>query len=144
MGNNGFEFHDNSVEVKKILQANINRGLGKAALIVEAQAKANVTAAGRVDSGQLRDRINHKVVGSGNETTAQIGSNEKHAIYNEFGTGEFAENGAGRKGGWFFTSPDGSTHFTRGLKPAKFMRNAFRSKKKQTQQIISDEIGKGL
>ncbi len=59
----------------------------------------------------------------------------------EFGTGEFAENGSGRKGGWFFQSSDGKWHFTKGQRPQKFLRNAFRQNKNNIIEILGKEYG---
>ncbi len=58
-------------------------------------AKQNITEARRVDTGTLRNSINHKVVES--EKAVYIGSNQSYAIYNELGTGIYAEGGKGRK-----------------------------------------------
>lgn len=130
-----------------LIDENVERALITGSELVRSQAKANVTAAGRVDTGRLRDDINYKLVKDEHYTggmASQIGSPEEYAIYNEFGTGEFAENGAGRKGGWFYHDPDGTPHFTKGLTPIKFMRNAFRDTKQEVQSVYQQELGKGM
>jgi len=73
-----------------------------------------------VDTGRLKGSINYKV--NRNEMTVRIGTNVEYAPYIEFGTGEFAESGQGRKGGWYFTTPEGKTFFTYGNKPQPFLR----------------------
>lgn len=58
-------------------------------------AKSNITAAGRVDTGNLRNSMEH-VVRSGEECV-YVGTNSEYAIYNELGTGEFIEGGGRKK-----------------------------------------------
>jgi len=91
-----------------------------------------------VDTEYLRGSIFRRV--NVQEVYAIIGTNVEYALYVEFGTGERAENGQGRKGGWFFVSdrpqlagwlkPLGKTkdgkflYFTYGNKPHPFLRPA--------------------
>lgn len=58
-----------------------------------------------------------------------IGSALENAIWEEFGTGEYALNGDGRKGGWAYTDRKGETHFTHGKKPNRALWNAFQTLK---------------
>lgn len=46
-----------------------------------------------------------------------------YAIYNEFGTGIYADNGQGREDGWVYPIGDGEFRFTRGLPPKYFVRD---------------------
>jgi HK97 gp10 family phage protein len=137
-----FQFKDNSENVKRQMQANIDRALLKAAMLIQGQAKANVRSVN--GSGHLRDSIIYVKEGSGDETVMQIGSGLTYAMYQEFGTGEFAENGAGRKGGWIYKAENGKFYHTTGVKPQKFMRDAFRANKGRVKDIISQEMGNGL
>ncbi|MFK4936061.1 HK97-gp10 family putative phage morphogenesis protein [Lactococcus garvieae] len=130
-----------------MLDKNVEAVLIASSEIVRSQAKANVTAAGRVDTGKLRDDIDYKLRKDGQvvgDMVSDVGSPDNHAIYNELGTGEFADNGAGRKGGWYYPGSDGKMHFTKGLKPIHFMRNAFRSTKSEVQSVMKSGLGKGL
>lgn len=43
-----------------------------------------------------------------------VASDSMNAVYEEFGTGEYALNGKGRKGGWWYRDERGKWHFTRG------------------------------
>ena len=131
-----FKFTDNSKAVKAEMQATMQKALESAALIVEASAKALAP----VDSGELRDKIDHNVKNTANGPTATIGSPLDYALYVEYGTGEKAENGAGRKGGWSYQTPDGEWHFTRGSEPQPFLRPAFRNNKTKVQDIIGKEF----
>lgn len=64
--------------------------------------KANITAAGRVDTGQYRNSITHRV--KPDENAVYIGSNLEHAIYNEVGTGRYASDGSGGLGYWVYVA----------------------------------------
>ena len=113
------------------------RALESAALIVEASAKALAPVG---ESGELRDKIDHNVKNTANGPTATIGSPLDYAMYVEYGTGEKAENGAGRKGGWSYQTPDGEWHHTNGMDPQPFLRPAFRQNKTKVQDIIGKEF----
>lgn len=108
-----------------------------ACLIVEAAAKANAPVG---TSGELRDKIDHVVKQSGGIITGQIGSPTDYAMYVEYGTGEFAENGAGRKGGWSYQTPDGEWHHTDGMQPQPFLRPAFRENKANIENVIGKKF----
>lgn len=64
------------------------------------------------------------------EKTAYIGSSLKYSIYQEFGTGEYALEGNGRKGGWVYkSSKDGKFYKTYGVKPQRMLYKALLTKK---------------
>ena len=133
----GFKFTDNSKKVKGQMDDAMFRALESAALIVEASAKALAPVG---DSGELRDKIDHNVVDTSNGPAAKIGSPLDYAMYVEYGTGERSENGAGRKGGWSYQTPDGKWHHTNGMDPQPFLRPAFRQNKTKVQDIIGKEF----
>lgn len=70
--------------------------LHEAAGELEAQVKRNT----KVDIGQLKDSWRYVVDES--KLEAQVGSPLENAIWEEFGTGEYALNGNGRSGYWVF------------------------------------------
>ena len=125
-------FVDNSEAVKRELERAVIRGLIKASLLVEGQA----VLLAPVDKGGLRDSIGYKVDES--ELVAYIGTNCEYAIYVEYGTGEFAESGNGRKGGWVYKTPNGEVHFTYGMPPQPYLRPAFRKNQKAIRDILAD------
>ena len=133
----GFKFTDNSKKVKAQMDDAMFQALESAALIVEASAKALAPVG---DSGELRDKIDHNVVDTSNGPAAKIGSPLDYAMYVEYGTGEFAENGAGRKGGWSYQTPDAKWHHTNGMAPQPFLRPAFRRNKAKIQDIVGKEF----
>ena len=126
------KFVDNSKAAKRELERAAIRGLTKAAMLVESQAVLLVP----VNTGGLRSSIGYQVNES--ELVAYIGTNCEYAIYVEFGTGEFAENGNGRKGGWLYKTPNGEVRFTYGIPPQPYLRPAFRKNQKAIRDILAD------
>ena len=115
------EFQDFRIEVKGAIEDKAKRWLTEASNEIMSQAIENTVA----DSGQLKGSWS-TVVG---ETDAVIGNSAEHAIYNEFGTGEYAAEGNGRRGGWVYPTGDGKVRFTYGMKPRRMLFNAYRTKK---------------
>ncbi|MDU2489638.1 MAG: HK97 gp10 family phage protein [Clostridium celatum] len=96
-----------------------------------------------VYTSNLKTSLDYKVDIDKMEVT--IGVGEEYAIYVEFGTGEFAENGQGRKGGWTYTDKvTGETIFTYGQYPQPYMRPGFRDNKNNIKKLLEKylkEIG---
>ena len=126
------DFKDNSAAVKHEIELQAIRGLIEACMLVESAAVGFAP----VDTGALRDSIDYRV--DRDELVGYVGTNCEYAVWIEFGTGEFAEKGNGRKGGWVYTAADGKTYFTYGQRPTKFLRKAFRQNKSQIQEILED------
>lgn len=117
------KFTDNSAKVKGALNDAIVAYLYEAGGELEAQVKRN----SKVGSGQLKNSWTHKV----DETKGicTVGSPLENAIWEEFGTGEFALHGDGRKGGWIYKDEENKWHHTFGKKPHRAFQNAFNSLK---------------
>ncbi|MDY7044428.1 HK97 gp10 family phage protein [Virgibacillus sp. M23] len=138
MAKKAFAFEDNSKKIKREIFDTSEAGMESALLAVEGQAKL-LAAVGA--TGEMRDKIGHSITKEGsNRLSGQVGTNVEHAIYVEFGTGEFAENGAGRKGGWAYQDPSGEWFFTYGQAPQPFLRPAFRMSKKSVEQILGQKL----
>ena len=131
------EFHDFSIQVKGAIDDKINAVLEECAGEIESQTKRN----SRVDTGQTKNSFQHKIVDS--DHIAYIGSNYENAIWEEFGTGEHALQGNGRKGGWFYVDAEGKGHFTHGKKPSRAFWNAFTSLKASIIKRLENAL-KGL
>lgn len=89
------KFIDNSMNVKAALGDAAEAFLHEAAGEVASQAARNSP----VDNGQLKGSWAYRMDGSGRE--AAIGSPLENAVWNEFGTGEYALKGDGRKSAWY-------------------------------------------
>lgn len=134
---NNFKFEDNSKQIKDQIRKTAELAMEEALLLVESQAKALAS----VDTGEMRDKIDHKINNKSGSIEGQVGSPNEHAIYNEFGTGEHASKGNGRKGGWVYRGKDGRFYFTRGQKAQPFMRPAFRRNKNNIKETIGKKYG---
>lgn len=133
------KFEDFSIQVKDALDDKALQFLEEAASEIESAARRN----SRVDSGQLKGSWTHLTNDSAYEAT--IGSPLQNAIWEEFGTGEYAANGDGRKGGWSYQDDAGDWHHTKGKKPNRTLQRAFDSTKaaiiRRAQEIFK-ELGK--
>lgn len=135
----GIEFQDNRVRVKDAIDDAITAFLYEAG----GELQAKTMRKSRVDTGQTKGSYQYQVNDSANE--CQVGSNLENAIWEEFGTGEYALKGNGRKGGWYYVDRHGKEHFTRGKTPNRPMHNAFTSLKakliKRFGEILQNKIG---
>lgn len=102
--------------------------------------KQAITAAGRVDTGAMRNSINHQVVTS--EDAVYIGTNDEKAIYHEYGTGIHAEGGRGRQTPWRYQDAHGQWHTTRGMKPIHMIKNGISDHTNEFKQIAENELKK--
>lgn len=101
------EFTDNSAIVKAAIDDAIVAFLYEAGGEMEAQAKRNQDK--RSDTGQTMDEWTHTVDESKGECV--VGNPLQNAIWEEFGTGEYAVKGNGRKGYWVYVkNSDGNGH----------------------------------
>ena len=130
------EFQDFSVQVKEAVGEKAAQFIEEAAGEIESAARRN----SRVDTGQLKGSWDHQVNESAQEAT--IGSPLQNAIWEEFGTGEYAAGGDGRKGGWYYVDSEGNGHFTHGKKPNHTLQKAFDSTKaaiiRRAKQIFGE------
>lgn len=131
------KFHDYSIKVNDAIDDRINAVLEECAGELESQVKRNT----RVDTSQTKNAWGHFVDDAKHEAT--IGNPLENAIWEEFGTGEHALKGDGRKGGWFYEDEEGNGHFTHGKKPSRAFWHAFNSLKKAIQNRIQEAL-KGL
>lgn len=131
------EFQDFSIKVKAAMNDQINAVLEECAGEIESQTKRNT----RVDTGKTKNSFQHRV--DTDSHTAYIGSNYENAIWEEFGTGEHALEGNGRKGGWAYVDEQGNRHFTFGKKPSRAFWKAYTSLKNAIIKRFQD-VFKGL
>lgn len=118
MGN--VEFTDNRIKVEAALDDAVIAFLYEAAGEVEAQTKRAQT---RVDTGQTKGAWTHHVDEDKGE--AVIGNPLENAIWEEYGTGEYALKGNGRKKPWVYKDERGDWHTTHGKKPLRPLQKAF-------------------
>ena len=97
---------------------------------LEAQVKRNT----RVDTGQTKGSWTYKVDEANGE--AMVGSPQENAIWEEFGTGQYALNGDGRKTAWKYQDHAGNWHTTTGKKPTRALNKAFNSSKVKLKKLL--------
>ena len=131
------KFVDYTIEVKGAIDNKINAVLEECAGALESRAKRNT----RVKTGRTKNSWQHYVDEDKHE--AVIGSNYENAIWEEFGTGEYALGGNGRKGGWAYKDAKGDWHHTTGKKPSRAFFRAFTDMKAKIITRIQDSL-KGL
>lgn len=131
------EFKDYSVEVKEAMNEAILSYLHEAAGELESQVKRNTP----VDTGQLKGSWDHKIYE--HKVEAVIGSPLENAIWNEFGTGQYALHGDGRKTPWKYQDVKGKWHTTTGKRPQRSFFRAFESVKPKLQTALANKL-KGL
>lgn len=133
------EFEDFSIKVMEALDDTALRFLEEAASEIESQAQRN----SRKDTGQLKGSWAH-IVDDG-KMEATIGSPLENAIWEEFGTGEYAVKGDGRKGGWSYQDDKGDWYHTKGKKPNRTLQRAFENTKgkiiNRAKQIFKEGLG---
>lgn len=129
------QFEDNRVQVKERMNDAIIKFLHEAGGDLKSQFQQN----SRVDTGQTKGSYEYKVNESAGE--CQIGSNLENAIWEEFGTGEYALKGNGRKGGWVYRSDkDGEYYHTYGKTPNRPMHHAYTASKTALKRRLEEII----
>ena len=135
-----WKFHDHTEKVKDVIAEVAQAALEEAAGELESQVKRNT----KVDTGQTKNSWTHRVSESETGYTAQVGSPLQNAIWEEFGTGDYALHGDGRKGGWFYEDEEGNGHFTHGKKPRRPFWKAYSTMKNKLIKFIQDKFKGGL
>ena len=70
------DVEDYSDEIKKALRDKLEAALEAIGIQAESHAKSNITKAGRVDTGNLRNSVTHTV----KEDTVYIGTSSEYAV----------------------------------------------------------------
>lgn len=159
------EFQDFSIQVKEALNEAALIGLELAASEIKTQAARN----SRTDTGHLKGSWEYVVDESAYKAT--IGSPLENAIWEEFGTGEYATEGS-RGGYWVFVKGGDSggnkklgkryslekakqivammradgldAYYTKGKKPNHTLQKAFESKKNAAIRLIKRSVKESM
>lgn len=134
-------FQDNRIEVKTAMSGAVMAFLHEACGELEAQVKRN----SKVKTGQTKGSYRYAVDEA--ELAGYVGSSHENAVWEEFGTGEYALSGDGRKGGWRYMDEKGIWHFTYGKKPRRPLFRAFTALKAKViaraEQVMGERLGEG-
>ncbi|MCC8164499.1 MAG: HK97 gp10 family phage protein [Lachnospiraceae bacterium] len=144
------EFTDNTMRVREQMAAAVHSFLYEAGGELQSQVIRN----SRTDTGQTKGSYKYVVDKGTNEATVYVGSELDNAIWEEFGTGEYALNGDGRKGGWYIPEARLSAkaksrmkkvivkgkvyYYTKGKKPNRPIYNAFNSMKDRLKKRLQE------
>lgn len=131
------KFENNSIKCKNAIKDICIRWLHDAGMIIHDQ----ILDIYRVDTGQTRNSFNYKV--DEDDLTCVIGSSEENSIWEEFGTGIYAENGDGQKIPWSYKDTKGKWHKTVGKKGTSAFRKSYKVHKNELQNKLADDL-KGL
>lgn len=126
---NNVKFYDYSVNVKSAIKEKALAFLKEIGGEIRSQASRN----SRRKSSQTADKFEYKV--DKENMAVHIGSDYWNAIYEEFGTGEHAINGDGRKGYWIFVKSNGAPRVPKGGKTYT---------KKEARRIMAILRSKGI
>lgn len=132
-----FKFEDNRIKCKNALDDAMIAFLYEIGGEFVSQTARN----SRVKTGQTKGSWDYAVDESALVIT--IGSPLENAIWEEFGTGEYALNKNGRKDGWYYVDELGNGHFTHGKKPNRALHNAMEALKSKIQPVLEDKL-KGM
>ncbi|RGD80347.1 HK97 gp10 family phage protein [Thomasclavelia ramosa] len=135
---NSVQFEDNRVRVINAFNEGILNFLEEASGEIEAQAKRNA----RFNTSQTKGAWTHSVNNAKFE--AVVGNPLENSIWEEFGTGEYAVHGDGRKGGWKYQDIYGKWHFTRGKTPSRALQRAIDSKKSTIGRVLAEKLREQL
>ena len=164
------KFVDHSPEMFRELSSNIEAALeavgvqceGYAMDIIDAGVPRNGGASTTTGGAGLKGSIDHKVLSG--EKAVYVGTDNDHAIYNEYGTGIYA----GGSGGYWVYVPGGGkggqgkryslekakqvmailqsqgvdAHITQGMKPLHFLKNAAANHAREYLRIIEQYLKK--
>ena len=135
------KFEDFTIEVTNVIENRINAALEECAGEIESAAKQNTRVAA-ISGGRTKNAWTHHV--DDDKHTATIGNPLENAIWEEFGTGEHALKGDGRKGGWrYLNEKDGKWYFTRGKTPSRAFHRAYTSLKGKVIKHLQNSL-KGM
>ena len=93
-----------------------------------------------VDTGNTRNSITHTVEDG---KKAIVGTPIEHAIYQEMGTGKYAEGGGGRPTPWCYQDTQGIWHWTAGNRAHPFIKPSIADHQGTYKNILKDELSKG-
>jgi hypothetical protein len=122
-------------KVCNALDGAIENALEEAIGELESQTKKNT----KVKTGKTKASWQHKV--DSKKSEAYVGSNYDNAIWEEFGTGIYAQHGNGRKDvPWVYRDEQGKWHRTSGKKPRKALQRAFNSTKNSIESYFKEKF----
>lgn len=119
-----YKFIDNSDDYKTKMRKAAMQGLEACGQQAVSYAKQEITeqvprnsGSWSTPTGALKNSMSHKR--DDDNLVVYVGTNLSYAKYNEYGTGIYADNGAGRQGFWVFVPGSSDSSPTGGVGNAK-------------------------
>lgn len=129
-------FKDFTGEVNEQIQSIIGNWLEEASSELASQAAKRT----RRGTGETADKWTNLV--DKTNMVAYVGNPLENAIWEEYGTGEYALNNDGRKGGWYYhDEKDGKFHHTYGKTPTRALHHAFNQNEAMLKEVLKSQLG---
>ena len=139
MANIQVKIIDNTKKTKAEMHAQVIKALNAIGQHLEGEAQEELNNDPRhIYTGILKNSITQEV--HNDEQAVYVGTNVEYGVYVHEGTGIFATGGKGRKTPWVYKDAKGNWHVTRGMKPNRFLKNAFMRNKDQIKSYIKREL----
>lgn len=126
-------------QLKHIVKQALINGITDATKKLQAHAKQNAP--------NKTVTLEQQILADVDETNfiGTVTANVFYAVYVEYGTGIYAENGRGRSTPWTYQDDDGNWwHNVRGQKPNPFMRRALNDHIKEYNMLINNSLKRAL
>lgn len=128
------EFKTNLDKALMSLNYKTLEALETCGLLAESYAQENLTASHAVDTGNLRNSIQHKV----GIDDMYVGTNVEYGVYVEMGTGIYTSGG--RQTPWSYQDAKGKWHRTRGMRARPFVKPAIAEHIDTYSRVIKDTL----
>lgn len=129
-------FEDFTDEVTEQIQSIIGNWLEEASAELASQAAKRT----RRGSGETADKWTNLV--DKTDMVAYVGNPLENAIWEEYGTGEYALKDNGRKGGWtYYDENKGKFYHTYGKTPTRALHHAFNQNEAMLKDLLKSQLG---
>lgn len=138
MSNAHIVFQDYTPKIARELEMAARSWLEEAAGELETQVIRNT----RVDTGRTKGSWKHTVDTIKLEST--VGSDYENAIWEEFGTGVYAESGGRTDVPWAYKDAKGEWHKTKGKRGTRAFRKAYNRLRPQLKKAAREKFKEAL
>ena len=107
-----------------------------------AELETQVVRNTRVDTGRTKGSWEHAVDGGALEAT--VGSGYENAVWEEFGTGLYAESGGRTNVPWTYQDAAGNWHKTKGKRGTRAFRKAYATMKPKLIKVARQKFKDAL
>lgn len=130
------EFEDNTMKAIEALADGLSAFMYEAGAELKSQVQRN----SKSKTGATKGSYEYKVIESTGKAEVQVGSDMENAIWEEYGTGEYALHGDGRKGGWVYRNAKGEFYHTYGKHPRQPLTRAFQKTAPKIKRHLAEIV----